>query len=124
MKKVSIFLITVALIAGTVGCGPTQYNLTISSTEGGEVTTPGEGTLTYDEGTVVNLVAEAEESYRFINWTGAVGTIVNVNAAITTITMDDNYSITANFGPEYNPIVATGWAHTVGVKSDGTVVAV
>ena len=103
---------------------PGQFSLTVHSTAGGVVTTPGEGTLTYDEGTVVNLVAEAEESYRFINWTDDVGTIANVNAAITTITMDDNYCITANFRPEYNPIVATGWAHTVGVKSDGSVVAV
>ncbi|MCK5181193.1 MAG: hypothetical protein KAQ73_01515, partial [Dehalococcoidia bacterium] len=97
---------------------PGQFSLTIRSTTGGAVTTPGEGTLTYDEGTVVSLVTEAEESYRFINWTGDVGTIVNINAAITTITMNDHYSITANFGPEYNPVVAAGWAHTVGVKSN------
>ena len=103
---------------------PGQFSLTILSTTGGAVTTPGEGTLTYDEGTVVSLVTEAEESYRFINWTGEVGTIVNINAAITTITMNDHYSITANFGPEYNPVVATGWAHTVGVKSNDRVMAV
>ena len=103
---------------------PGKFALTVSSTSGGSVTVPGEATFTYDEGTVVNLVAEAEESYRFINWTGDVGTIANANAAITTITVDDNYSITANFRPEYNPTVATGWAHTVGVKSDGSVIAV
>ena len=73
------------------------YDLTISSTAGGSVTAPGEGTSTYDEGTMVNLVAEAEEGYHFINWTGNVGTIADVNSATTTITMDDNYSITANF---------------------------
>ncbi|MDH4291722.1 MAG: hypothetical protein OEV56_03850 [Dehalococcoidia bacterium] len=63
MKTLSTFVITVALIVGLVGCAPartpTQYNLTISSTEGGLVTTPGEGTgsFTYDEGEVVDLVA-------------------------------------------------------------------
>ncbi len=103
---------------------PGQFALTVSSTSGGSVTVPGEAAFTYDEGTVVNLVAEAEEGYRFINWTGDVGTTANVNAAITTITMDYDYSVTANFGSEYNPTVATGWAHTVGVKSDGSVVAV
>jgi hypothetical protein len=103
---------------------PGQFSLTIHSTTGGVVTSPGEGTSTYDGETVVNLVAEAEESYRFINWTGDVGTVTNANAAVTTITMNDNYSISANFGPEYSPIVATGWAHTVGVKSDGSVIAV
>ncbi|HUW46896.1 MAG TPA: GLUG motif-containing protein [Dehalococcoidia bacterium] len=97
MKRVSIFLITAALIAGMAGCGPIQYNLTISSTEGGEVTTPGEGTFAYDEGTVGNLVAEADEGYRFVSWTGDVDTIADVNAAATNITMNGHYSITANF---------------------------
>ena len=97
MARVSVFLITAALIVGMVGCGPVQYNLTISSTEGGDVTIPGEGTFTYDEGTVVNLVAEPDEDYIFIKWTGDVDTIANVYAATTTITMSGNYSITANF---------------------------
>ncbi len=74
-----------------------QYNLTISGTAGGSVTTPGEGTFTYDEGTVVDLVAEADSGHWFVNWTGDVGTIDNPNAAVTTITMHGNYSITANF---------------------------
>jgi len=99
-----------------------QYNLAISSTAGGSVTTPAVGTVTYDTGTVVNLVATPAAGYRFVNWTGDVGTIANVNAAATTITMHGDYSITANF--EYTPVVSAGWLHTVGVKSDGTVVAV
>jgi hypothetical protein len=74
-----------------------QYNLTIDSTAGGSVTTPGEGTRTYDTGTVVNLVAEAEAGYQFVNWTGNVSTVANVTATITNITMNGNYSITANF---------------------------
>jgi hypothetical protein len=54
VARVSIFLVTVALIAGMVGCGQPAYNLTITSTAGGSVTTLGEGTFTYDEGTVVS----------------------------------------------------------------------
>jgi hypothetical protein len=69
----------------------------MSSTAGGSVTAPGEGTFTYIEGTVVNLVAEAEEGYRFVNWTGDVEEVADVQAATTTITMQDNYAITANF---------------------------
>jgi hypothetical protein len=88
MKTLSTFLVIVAITAGMVGCAPapTQYNLTISSTEGGSVTSPGEpGPYIYDEGTVVNLVAvEAEQGSPFVNWTGDVGTIANVNAARTT----------------------------------------
>jgi len=74
-----------------------QYDLTINSTSGGEVTTPGEGTRAYDAGTVVNLLAEAEAGYQFVNWTGNVNTIPNADAATTTITMNGNYVITANF---------------------------
>jgi hypothetical protein len=73
------------------------YDLTISSTTGGNVTTPGQGTFTYDVGKVVNLVAAPASGYKFVNWTGNVTTITNVNAASTTITMNGNYAITANF---------------------------
>jgi hypothetical protein len=73
------------------------YSLTISSTTGGNVTTPGEGMFTYDVGKVVNLVATPATGYKFVNWTGNVTAIANVNAATTTITMNGDYSITANF---------------------------
>ena len=76
-----------------------QYNLTINSTAGGDVTTPGEGTFTCNVSEVVVLVAAADASYHFVNWTGDVGTIGNVDAASTNITMNGNYSIMANFKP-------------------------
>ena len=75
----------------------TEYELVISSTSGGSVTAPGEGTFTYGESTVVNLVAEAEEGYYLDNWTGDVDSIANISSASTNITMSGNYSITANF---------------------------
>lgn len=99
----SIFFITVALIAGIVSCGGNvsgnseSYTLTISSTSGGSVTEPGEGTFAYNATTVVNLTAEADEGHYFVGWTGDVDTIESVNATVTTITMADDYSITANF---------------------------
>jgi uncharacterized repeat protein (TIGR02543 family) len=98
MARVSIFLITIALVAGMVGCVGVKYDLTIASTAGGLVTTPGEGTFTYYEGKVVRLVARPALGYRFVKWTGDVATINTVNAFSTTITMNGNYSITANFG--------------------------
>jgi hypothetical protein len=101
-----------------------QYDLITTSTAAGSIIAPGEGTFTYDEGTVVNLVADAGEGYKFVDWTGDVSTIEDVNAAQTTITMDGSYSITANFESKYTPMVAGGSLHTVGLKTDGTVVAV
>jgi len=69
---------------------------------GGSVTTPGEGVFPYDKGTVVDLVATPNAGYRFVNWTGDVGTIADVYAASTNITMNGDYSITANFEEIYN----------------------
>ena len=106
--RVSILLTTVALIAGMAGCGPFVQLLTIYSTDGGSVTTPGEGTFTYDEVEVVNLVADADEGYRFVNWTGDVDDIADVEDATTTITMNDDYSITANFEEEEGDSVPVG----------------
>ena len=51
----------------------------------------------YDAGTVVELVATPDEHCHFVEWTGDVSTIANVTAASTNITMNDSYSITANF---------------------------
>jgi len=106
MARIGIFLIVVVLIAGMAGCAqPAQYNLTISSTEGGELSNPGDGTFSYYEGTVVPLVALPHAGYRFVNWTGDADTIANINSAWTTITMNGDYSIIANFAVEQYSLV-------------------
>jgi hypothetical protein len=98
-----------------------EYDLTIASTTGGSVFAPGEGTFTYVEGTEVNLVAEAEEGYRFINWTGDVDTIADVEDATTTITMNGDYSITANF--EEEPSEPSGGGCFIATAAYGTPMA-
>jgi hypothetical protein len=132
VARVSIFLVTVALIAGMVGCGGSggggeSYTLTVDLTAGGvvavnNVTIPGKAMFTYDAGTVVSLKATPDAGYQFVNWTGNVSTIANVTAASTTVTMNSSYNITANFEAEF--MVAAGGGHTVGLKDDGTVLAV
>jgi len=79
---------------------PSQCTLFISSTAGGSVITPGEQTFVYEEGTVVDLLAEPQEGYHFVNWIGDVDTISDVTAAAANITMDEAYAITANFESE------------------------
>ena len=74
-----------------------EHKLTIGSTEGGSVTKPGEGTFTYEAGTVVVLEAEAQAGCKFVNWTGDVHTIADVDAAETTIVMEGEHSIGAEF---------------------------
>jgi LruC domain-containing protein/uncharacterized repeat protein (TIGR02543 family) len=66
------------------------------SPEGGGTTTPSVGGSphTYDEGTVVNISATAAEGYDFVNWTGDVA---DSNLSSTTVTMDADKTVTANF---------------------------
>ena len=102
MKRLGLSLLILALIVGMTGCAagssrPVRYDLTVASVEGGSVDIPGEGTFICDADRVVDLVAIPASGYRFVNWTGDVDTINNPYAASTTITMNDDYSITANF---------------------------
>jgi hypothetical protein len=100
-----------SVIANFEAIPPAQYTLTISSTEGGSVTTPGQGTFRYDAGAVVDLVTESEEGYKFFDWTGDIETMADFNASSSTkhcqppmhfsITMDGNYAITAHFIPRW-----------------------
>jgi uncharacterized repeat protein (TIGR02543 family) len=98
MARVIILLITIGLIVGMAGCAPVQHQLTISSTAGGSVITPGEGTFTYNEGKTVRLVARSALGYAFVGWSGDVATINTVKSFSTTITVNGDYSITASFG--------------------------
>jgi len=91
-----------------------EYDLTTSSSAGGSIAVPGEGTFTYYDGTVANLVATADNGYYFVNWTGDVGTVANVNAPTTTITMNDNYSVSANFEQIPSGKVALATSSTAG----------
>jgi TRAP-type C4-dicarboxylate transport system substrate-binding protein len=104
-----------ALSVGLIGCagGGVKYDLIIASSAGGS-TTPAARTYSYAQGKVVALVATPDEYYHFVNWTGDVGTVADVNAATTTIIMNGDYSITANF--ELEP-----WDYTIRLNFHCTV---
>lgn len=112
------------------GIASTQYTLTMQvNPSGGGTTTPAVGTHTYDENTVVNISATPASGYSFVNWTGAVA---DANSQSTTVTMDANKTVTANFvgipdiavSPtikDYgNVIVETGVSQTFTVTNEGT----
>ena len=131
MKRILVLLITLALIAGTVGCPaepdpspPVEYSLTVSSAEGGSVITPGEGTFTYVNGAVISLVAAPASGYYFGGWIGDVSTIANTRATSTTITMNGDYSTTANFQvipvAKYNLTVSSTEGGSVTTPGQGT----
>ena len=126
ITRVGVFLMTVALIAGMIGCAfdtdttpPIRYNLTIADAEGGSVTIPGQGTFSYDASTVVTLVAAPARGYRFVSWTGNVDTIAKPNTASTTITMNGNYSIRPSFYEEEEAVV-TYYTLTMAVTGSGS----
>jgi len=79
----------------------------------------------YAEGTQVSIRAEANLGYRFVNWTSTAGGFDNADEAETIFTMPgEDVTITANFAVKVEPMVAAGGYHTVGLQSNGTVVAV
>lgn len=69
-----------------------QYTLTMNSTENGN-TMPEVGTYQYNKGTVIPLIAQANTGWIFDNWSGDIQS----NDNPTLLTIDNNYSITANF---------------------------
>ncbi|MBN1508410.1 MAG: hypothetical protein JW955_16295 [Sedimentisphaerales bacterium] len=94
------------ICANFVSAASRQHTLLISSTAGGSVTEPGEGTLQYPEGTVLTIAAVADASWSFGGWTGTAvdaGKVTDPSAATTTVTVDGDYTLQALFqavGPQ------------------------
>jgi hypothetical protein len=101
LARVSIFLITAALIAGMAGCDGVQYNLTMAVAPGGSGTaTDLTNASPYAAGTEVSIKAVANSGYWFVSWTAPAGTFADASAGETTYTMPaQNVTVTANFAP-------------------------
>ncbi len=104
-----------------------RNTLTISAAANGWVASPGEGSFEYDGGTVVSIVAAAASGSRFTGWTGtavAAGKVANPSFADTTVTVDGDYTLQANFEPEDDPqryelIVSAGMGGSVSEPGEG-----
>jgi hypothetical protein len=126
MKRASMFLVAVVLLAAMVGCGseqnpgpdaPLPYVLNITSMSGGSVTVtveeeetvigPGETEVVPDilAGTEVNLLANPTAGYEFVEWMG--GPVDGITETLTTLNMQDNYEIAATFNeiPTYELVM-------------------
>ncbi len=77
-----------------------EYTLVVNSGQGGFVDFPGEDEFTFYYGDVVDIVAVADEGYEFDEWTGDTDNIDNIANSSTTITINDDYDITATFVEE------------------------
>ena len=73
--------------------------LTILIVGNGTVSQPGTGIFNYNQDTVVNLLALPASGASFLGWTGSTGQVTNPDDAATTVTMNGNVTITANFSP-------------------------
>src|SRR5665648_164187 len=91
----------------------TYYTLTMAvNPSGGGTTSPAVGAHPgYAENQVVNINATPTSGYHFVNWTGAVTGSVNP----TTVTMDANKTVTANFELD----AATYYTLTMAVNPSG-----
>ncbi len=71
----------------------TSVALVVSSTAGGVVSTPGEGTFHYDCGTQVELQADPDPLFEFAGWWGSTFSTDNP----LTLTMESNQHVKAHF---------------------------
>ena len=93
------------------------YELIITSSEGGSVTIPGEGSFTSflrDQERTISLKATAEPGCCFMNWSGTAvdaGKVAEPKAASTTLIFDGDYTLRANFAsadtPPNSPMLAS-----------------
>ncbi|MBI4286448.1 MAG: LamG domain-containing protein, partial [Chloroflexi bacterium] len=72
---------------------PTQFTLTMAKNGSGTIS-PAVGSHTYAEGTVVAVTANPAPGWEFAGWSGPVA---NPSAASTSVTMDADKQVTANF---------------------------
>jgi O-glycosyl hydrolase len=90
---------SISTYVGTIYSGP-QQTLNCSSTTGGSVIVPGEGDFQYTQDSNATIVAEADQYYHFDIWSGSAvtaGKVADPCAISTTVLMDANYAVIANF---------------------------
>jgi len=83
-----------------------QHALTVSSTEGGVISVPGEGKFSYLNGEEVTIEAMPDHVHRFAGWTGSAvnhGKVADPFALQTMVTVDGEYSLLANFAVPSDP---------------------
>jgi uncharacterized repeat protein (TIGR02543 family) len=98
------------------------YTLTLASTAGGSVTTPGEGARTVQHGVPLGVVATPDSGHIFGRWTVSSGTavIANPNSASTTITLTSgNATVTAEFGAAATLTLASTAGGSVTTPGEG-----
>src|SRR5665648_434341 len=106
-KNILSILLIFTLLILFAGCflTPSTHTLTMAvNPTGGGTTNPAVGANPgYAANQVVSISATPVTGYHFVNWTG--DDVANSNLASTTVTMDANKTVTANF--ELNAAIYT-----------------
>ena len=92
---------------------PINHTLTIGITGEGKVS-PSVGDHTCLEGSNIRVIATPEKGYEFKGWTGAVTDITSAN---TTVTVNNDMTVTANFSK-----IPPNWPLIGGIVGGGVVV--
>ncbi len=85
-----------------------RYVLSISASGGGSVSEPGQGSYFYSGETIVPLVAMPDDHHHLVSWTGTAvdaGKVEDVNAISTTVTVDGDYTLQANFAIDRRTLI-------------------
>ena len=123
LKRASIFLIAVALIAGMLSCdGGAQYDLAMAvNPVGGGTATDLTGTSHYAANTNVDIQAVPAADYKFVNWTVPAGTFADANDPSTTFIMPaQDVTVTANFEAPGHVLFSDDFSDEVGVWNTGS----
>lgn len=100
--------------------GLKKFKLNLSSTTGGDVIVPGEGTFEYQKGTYVDIRAISNENYSFVRWKGDDQAIENLNSNLTRIMVAKNLTIIAEFVDITPPEADAGKDKTVKIDESIT----
>lgn len=92
LRIAAVAVILIILVAAVLLLIPKTYDVNVRISGDGTVT----GTGTYEEGTVVELVAEGEDPYDFVSWSDGV------TDPVRTITVDHDWNLTAIFERFYD----------------------
>lgn len=93
-----------------------EYTLTLR-VDGQGVVNPSVGVHTYNEGTIVILIATPEYGWEFKEW---VGKVANIGNPETTVLLNENKTVTAVFEKEDDPEPTT-YTLTMQVEGEGKV---
>jgi len=91
----------------TVAAAGTHTLTMAVSPAGGGTTNPAAGPHTYADSTVVTLTATAAAGYQFSNWSGTNNNAINP----TTVTMNADKTVTANFVVSTTPQTFAWWLY-------------